>query len=257
MQITDVIRGDDHLSNTPLQVAILQALSRPVPRYAHLPMILDPAGRKLSKRFGAASVEDYTDFLPGALLSHLALLGWHPGTEQTIFTLDDLVSQFSLDRVGASPARFDIDQLRHVNAHMIRELGDDAWLAAWPGHPGVDALTAKRVVQEKIVTWADAPRLLAPLDDPLVIEEDIGFSSADRELLRAAHEALSGADSWDEQSIGAALRAICDAMCMKPRKAIPVVQQAVMGQRRGASLFTMAELIGRERVIDRISAQLT
>src|SRR4051794_6400422 len=115
--ITHVIRGDDHISNTPKQIRILEALSAPVPRYGHVPSILGPDGKKLSKRHGAVGVQEFRDegYIPEGLVNYLALLGWSYDEKTEIMTLDELVERFTLERVGAAPATFDYQKLEHFN----------------------------------------------------------------------------------------------------------------------------------------------
>jgi glutamyl/glutaminyl-tRNA synthetase len=257
MQITHVIRGDDHLANTPLQVSILRALGRPVPVYAHLPMILDSEGDKLSKRTGAASVEDYMHYLPEALLNYLALLGWSAPEGRTILSRDELVELFSFDHVGKSPGRFDQQLLDHIQGEHIRALDADEWKARYPGH--VDPDVAHFLMHDKALTWADEVHLLRPLTEPFVIDpsEEISFDFAQRQLLGKARAALDAIDGeWTEEKVGRALREMCKALNVKAREAIPVVQWAVMGQRRGTSVFRVLPLLGRERAFGRIDAAM-
>ena len=124
MGITDVIRGDDHLSNTPKQLLVLEALGGEPPRYAHLPLLHGPDGKKLSKRHGAASVQELRDagYLPAAVRNYLALLGWGADDDQTILSTEELIEQFSIERVGRSSAIFDERKLRWLNGRYMREL---------------------------------------------------------------------------------------------------------------------------------------
>ena len=128
MGITDVIRGDDHLSNTPKQLLVLEALGEPAPRYAHLPLLHGPDGKKLSKRHGAASVQELREagYLPAAVRNYLALLGWGAEDDETILSTPELVERFSIDRVGRAAAIFDEKKLRWLNGRYMREqpLGD-------------------------------------------------------------------------------------------------------------------------------------
>lgn len=254
MGITHVIRGDDHLSNTPLQVAVLKALQADIPTYAHLPMILGPDGKKLSKRHGAASVEDYYDYLPEALLNSLVLLGWSPAGEgDNIFSLEEMIEKFRLEDVGASPAQFDAEFLAHVQGQHFRALDKDEWIKRYPGSH--DPHTAHLLMHDKAVTWADEETLMRPLNDTLVIDEGIAFSPQDQAILDSAHDALAGIEGeWTEENVGDALRQMCTQLGIKPRKAIPVVQWATMGQRRGTSLFRVLPLLGRERSFERIDS---
>ena len=127
MNISHVIRGEDHISNTPKQILIQQALAIPRPKYAHLPLILGSDKSKLSKRHGAVSIDDYREmgYLPQALVNFMALLGWNPGTNQEIFSLEELIKEFNLDKVGKSGAVFNIEKLNWLNGHYIRQLSLD------------------------------------------------------------------------------------------------------------------------------------
>src|SRR5204862_1649351 len=123
MEITDVVRGDDHLSNTPKQLLLLRALGVEPPRYAHLPLLHGPDGRKLSKRHGAASAQELRDagYLPAAVRNYLALLGWGTQDDTTLMSTEDLVERFEIERVGRSSAIFDEDKLRWMNGRFMRE----------------------------------------------------------------------------------------------------------------------------------------
>ena len=135
MEITDVIRGDDHLSNTPKQLLVLEALGAAPPRYAHLPLLHGPDGKKLSKRHGAASVQELREagYLPAAVRNYLALLGWGADDDQTILSTPQLVEQFSIERVGSSSAIFDERKLRWLNGRYMRELPLDDYVEAVAG----------------------------------------------------------------------------------------------------------------------------
>lgn len=131
MGITHVIRGNDHLSNTNAQVVIHRALSTDgnAPVYAHLPMILGPDGKRLSKRHGAASVEDYMDYIPDAVVNYLALLGWGPGNDQQLFSRDELIETFELHKVGSAPAQFDPKLLDHIQKQHVLNMSKEEWIA--------------------------------------------------------------------------------------------------------------------------------
>jgi nondiscriminating glutamyl-tRNA synthetase len=123
MHITHVIRGEEHLSNTPRQVLIYQALGMPVPDFAHISLILNTEGRKMSKRDGDTAVIDYFNkgYLPQAVVNFIALLGWSPSGEQEFFTMEELIREFSLEKVSKSPAVFDLNKLNHINAHYLKQ----------------------------------------------------------------------------------------------------------------------------------------
>src|SRR6185312_4165176 len=157
-EITHVIRGEDHLSNTPKQLLVLEALGAEPPVYAHLPLLHGPDGKKLSKRHGAASVQELRDrgYLPEAVRNYVALLGWGTEESQEFFTTDELVREFSLERVSKSPAVFDEQKLRHINGRYVRELAIEdltGRLEALTGREGLRG--AAEISQEKISTLSD------------------------------------------------------------------------------------------------------
>ena len=178
--ITHVVRGEDHLSNTPKQLLVIEAaraagFSRsPGPLYAHLPLLHGPDGKKLSKRHGAASVQELRDagYLPEAVRNYLALLGWGAGDDSTVLSTPELVERFTLERVSRNPARFDEEKLRWLNGVYIRSLPPEELarrLEAFTGREGLEQ--AARISQEKIHTLADfwplaGPLLDEPVDDP-------------------------------------------------------------------------------------------
>src|SRR5215204_6309815 len=180
--ITHVVRGADHYSNTPKQILILQAMGEEAPLYAHVPLLHGPDGKKLSKRHGAASVQELRDrgYVPEAVRNYLALLGWGTEESQEFFTTDELIRQFSLERVSKSPAIFDEQKLRHMNGRYLRDLGLDDLTAR------LEALTrrqglrdAAEISQEKISTLSEFWPLVSfvfegPADDPRAREKVLG-----------------------------------------------------------------------------------
>jgi len=181
MGITMVARGDDHVVNTARQILMYQALDYPVPVFAHLPMILGADKQRLSKRHGAVSVLQYRDegYLPGALINYLALLGWNPGTSQEIFTFEELVREFSFDRVQHAGARFDWEKLNWINGEWIRAMEDAELVRRLkPFLPDLDGATILRAVpalKTRMVKLADAVPLLDYLwtdPEPPVLEPD-------------------------------------------------------------------------------------
>src|SRR4051794_1794191 len=232
MAITHVVRGDDHLSNTPRQLLVLAALGAAAPVYAHLPLLHGADGRPLSKRHGAASVQELraAGYLPEALRNYLALLGWGYDETTTFFTTAELVEHFTIARVSRSPAVFDEQKLAWMNGNYIRRM-DPADLARaasdWltreglpgAGDPRLPAAVA--AVQEKISTLAEIPGLVGflfesdPEPDPKAWSKVMGKDGA-AESLRRAREALAAVEPFDEPSVETALRALADELGVKP-----------------------------------------
>jgi glutamyl-tRNA synthetase len=256
--ITHVIRGDDHVSNTPKQLQILRALGHEPPVYAHVPSINGPDGRKLSKRHGAVSVDEFRNagYLPDAMVNFLALLGWAPDGETTIMTRDELVARFSLDRVGASPATFDYDKLDWMNGVHLRALGPDAYadaLVTWVREQGLDwpderVRAAAPLVQEKIARLGEFPAFAGFLFGD--VEPDP--AQLDGPVLAAAAAALADVEPWQAAAIEERLKQLCDELGQKPRQVYAPIRVAVTGSRVSPGLYESLELLGRDTTLERL-----
>jgi glutamyl-tRNA synthetase len=261
--ITHVVRGSDHVSNTPKQLLVFEALGKPAPIYAHLPLLLGPDGRKLSKRHGAASVQELRadGYLPEAVDNYIALLGAGFAPDEEYFTLDELAERFRLDRVSKNPAVFDERKLRHMNGRYLRELGIDELtrrLEEFTGRTGLRG--AVEISAEKIQTLADfwplAGFLLdGPADDLAAFQRTIE-SDGGVEILSSAREALGEADPFDEETIEAALRRVVEQRGLKPGKVFQPVRVAISGTTASPGIFESVALLGREEVLARIDRAL-
>jgi glutamyl-tRNA synthetase len=259
--ITHVIRGVDHVSNTPKQIQILRALGHEPPVYAHAPDILGEDGKKLSKRHGAQSVEDFrtAGYLPETLVNFLALLGWAPDGETTIMSRKELVERFSLERVGASPATFDYKKLDWMNGQYIRSLTPDEFadrLVTYVRERGFDwpeerIRAAAPLVQEKISTLGEFP------DFARFLFEDVSQNGepVDRDVAETAADALEAVDHWDAGSIEQALRGMAERLDLSPRKAFQPVRIAVTGSNVSPGLFESLELLGKDVSLSRLRAR--
>jgi len=257
--ITHVIRGDDHISNTPKQINIIRAVGGEVPVYAHVPSIFGQDGKKLSKRHGAVGVEEFRNagYLPEALLNFLALLGWAPDGETTIMSREELVERFSLERVSASPAQFDYAKLDWMNGMYVRALPPDEFahrLIVWLGQQGYD-WDAERVhkaaplVQEKIARLGEFPEFAGFLFHDVDASVD-GHS----EVVIAARAALAELEPFTAEAIEAALRGVLERLGLKPRQGFQPIRVAVTGSTVSPGLFESIELLGREKTLERLSA---
>ena len=256
--ITHVIRGPDHISNTPKQIQIIQALGGDTPVYAHVPNVNGPDGKKLSKRHGAVTVDEFRQagYMPEALVNFLALLGWAPDGETTIMSRDELVQRFTLERVGRSAATFDYDKLDWMNGVYLRELPPEAYadrLVAYLREQELDwdegrIRAAAPLVQEKIARLGEFPEFAGFLFHD--VEPDP--SQLDPDVLRAAGEALEEVEPWTAEQIERALKEFCDRLGVKPRQAFPPVRVAVTGSKVSPGLYESLELLGREESLARI-----
>jgi glutamyl-tRNA synthetase len=256
--ITHVIRGNDHVSNTPTQINILLALGATLPVYAHLPDVNGNDGKKLSKRHGAVAIDAFRKdgYLPAAMMNFLALLGWSFDDKTTVMSPDELVERFSLERVGPSPSTFDYQKLDWLNGVHLRALSEDAYAGAlltWLEEQGI-AWPEDRVrqtvplVQEKIEKFSQYPDFARFLFEP------VPQVIADPGVCKAAAEALGAVDPWDAAGIEEALRAFAEAEGMKPREAFAPIRLAVTGSKISPGLFESLELLGRAESLARLRA---
>ncbi len=265
MGVTEVVRGDDHLSNTPKQLLVLAALGHEPPRYAHLPLLHGPDGRKLSKRHGAASVQELRDagYLPAAVRNYLALLGWGTGDDTTLMSTEELVSRFEVADVGRAAAIFDEKKLRWVNGRFMREMPLGDYTAAVARHLGREPderlRAACEIAQEKAQTLAEVWPLIRflfepPVDDPKPWAKVMKEGS--RQLLVAAREALSAAGSFDVASVETALSALPDRLGVKPGKLYQPIRVAITGSTVSPGIFESLSALGREQALARIDAAI-
>ncbi len=261
--ITHVVRGIDHLSNTPAQLLVFEALGLQAPRYAHLPLLHGPDGKKLSKRHGAASVQELraAGYLPEAVDNYIALLGAGFAADEEHFGLHELAQRFRLERVSKNPAIFDEQKLRHFNGRWLRELGTDeltARLEAFTGRSGLHG--AVSIAAEKIQTLAEFWPLVSflfegPLDDPGAFQKVIA-SDGGVEMLTAAREALAGAEPFTVETIEAALREVVQTRGVKPGKVFQPVRVAIAGTTVSPGIFESVALLGRDETLARIDRAL-
>jgi glutamyl-tRNA synthetase len=267
--ITHVVRGEDHLSNTPKQLLVLEAAAAagfgpdaPPPTYAHLPLLHGPDGKKLSKRHGAASVGELRDagYLPEAVRNYLALLGWGAGDDETVLSTDELVARFTLDRVSRNPARFDETKLNWLNGVYIRDMPVPELTRRLEAFTGRTALErAARISQEKIHTLADFWPLTGSLIDGPGEDQKARERWLDENGLAALADvraALAAADAFDEQAVGEALTAVIARREAKPREVYQPLRVAISGGTVSPGIFESVSLLGREETLRRIDGAL-
>ena len=253
--ITHVIRGDDHISNTPKQINIIRAAGGELPVYAHVPNVLATDGKKLSKRHGAQGVDELRalGYVAPALMNFLALLGWAPDGETTIMSRDELVERFDLDRVIKSPAAFDYEKLDWMNGVYLRAMSPQAYADTLveflgPDWDGATVRKAAPLVQEKITRLGEFPEFAGFLFHD--VEPDP--ADLDPAVLAAASEALAGVEPWEAGRIEQALRSLAEQLELSPRKAFQPIRVAVTGSRVSPGLFESLEVLGRERSLARM-----
>jgi len=257
--ITHVIRGQDHVSNTPKQLQILEALGAEIPVYAHVPLLNGPDGRKLSKRHGAITVEDFRaqGYLPDTLVNYLALLGWSYDDRTEIMTREELIERFTLDRVGKSAATFDYEKLEWMNGVYLRALPPEEYAETLLGYlreQGYEwdeelVRRAAPLVQEKIATLGEFPAFAGFLFVRVEPDPDL---LGDGAVLPAAAQALAGVEPFEADRIERALRELAERLGLKPREAFQPIRLALTGSSVSPGLFESLELLGKEESLARI-----
>jgi nondiscriminating glutamyl-tRNA synthetase len=269
-RINHVIRGEDLLSSTPRQLAVYRALEAPEPRFAHLPMILGPDKKRLSKRHGAVSVEEFRDrgYLPETMRNYLALIGWSFDDKTTVMTTAELIERFGLDRVNTSPGVFDFATLEWLNGEHLRMLTPERFSqvlldhlertgSQLASHPQRVREVAP-IVQEKLRELSQFEEYAAFLFGPVIYDDEaVGRVVDDPDAPRAlesARAALEQVSQWNAASIEEALRGACDETGLKPRVLFGPVRVAISGRSVAPGLFESLALLGREETLARIAA---
>jgi glutamyl-tRNA synthetase len=271
MGITHVIRGDDHLTNTPKQILLYRALERELPSFAHLPMILGPDRTRLSKRHGVTSVLEYKrrGFLPETMVNFFARLGWSHG-DQEVFTRDELIRLFDLDAVGSSAAVFDEEKLRWLNQQHLKT-ADPARLvdllqpfvcsrgavteSMWK-EAGTDRLAqGASLLRHRCHTLVDlAEMMLILFPVPMVSEVDLNIDERQAELVSAVCDSFAGAKSFSHEDVETLLRDTLSARGAKLKDVAAVIRAAATGRAVGPGLFDILSVIGNDLVAQRLRA---
>jgi glutamyl-tRNA synthetase len=266
MNITHIIRGDDHVNNTPRQINMIEALGGTLPNYAHLPMILGNDGKRMSKRHGAVSVTAYEDegYLPEALLNYLVRLGWAHG-DQEIFSQQEMIALFSLEHVNKSAAAFDIDKLQWLNQQYIKQATNQQ-LSSWvelafskknikPSSPEqlnkVVELQKDRV--KTLSEMANASEyFFADFESYDEKSAKKHFKQTSLPILQSIRQKLDDIQNWDAQSIQQCIHAYSEESELKLGKIAPPIRVAVCGSANSPSIDITLELVGKQRVLTRI-----
>ena len=277
MEVTHVIRAEEHLSNTPRQLAIYEALGYKPPKFGHISLILGEDHKKMSKRHGATSVTEYRNmgYLPEAVVNYLALLGWTPKGEQEIFTEEELIKQFSMKRVSSNDAVFDINKLNWINFQYMKKLDADQLydlivpFLVKAGYVDATVNEEKKDWLKKVIWFmkdhiyfagqaADELRFFFE-DMPKITDEDvlaIMKEETSGKLLKAFIEDLKALETFDQAEIKKCFNACMKAQGIKGKAAYEPTRIALTGVTQGPGMFEMMELFGREKTMDRLEAAL-
>jgi glutamyl-tRNA synthetase len=261
-EITHVIRGEDHISNTPKQINIIRAIGAEPPAYAHVSHVLGADGKSLSKRHGSVTVDEFrhAGYYAPALMNFLALLGWSYDDKTTIMSREELIERFSLDRVVPSPATFDYEKLDWLNGMYLRALEPDEYadeLVKYLRGEGYDwdeelIRRAAPIVQEKIERFGLFPDFAGFLFRD--VEPDRSLLDGRAPVVEAARQALEGVEPFEAAKIETALRGLAEELELSPRKAFEPIRIAVTGSKISPGLFESIELLGKDETLKRLTA---
>ena len=271
MQITHIIRGDDHISNTPKQVMLYEALGFELPKFAHIPLILSKGGGRMSKRHGATSIFEYKNmgFLPEALVNYLSLMGWAPGNDVEVLPLEETIKLFDVKDVNKTGAIFDIDKLTWMNGQYIKKMDTDEL-----ARRSEEYLKDKNVLDDKfdiqrwrgiVAAYKERMRTLEDFVgaykiffsdeaeyDEKAVEKYLRKANS-KEIINRCKSAIEAGDKFDKASIEDAYRRLADELKIKAAELIHPTRVAISGKTVGAGLFDMMELLGREKVLKRLA----
>lgn len=267
MAVTHVIRGDDHINNTPRQINILNALKATPPSYAHVPMILGDDGKRLSKRHGAVGVMQYRDdgYLPQAVLNYLVRLGWSAGDKE-VFSMAEMIELFSLDDVNKAPSTFNTEKLIWLNQHYLKEMPateiadhlqwhlENQQLDISNGPAITEVIEALRERAKTLVDLVASSRYFyEDFEEYNEAAAKKHFKTATADILQALYDALSALEQWDESALQGAIKSVCEALDLKLGKVGPALRVALTGAAMSPALEVTLALVGRARSLERIA----
>ena len=278
MEITHVVRGDDHISNTPKQVLLYRAFEQPLPRFAHVPLILGPDKKRLSKRHGATSVMEYQrrGYLPEAMVNFLALLGWSPGNDRELFALDELVAAFTLEGISGGNAVFNPEKLDWFNQHHIGRLDTEElarrvepllrdaglWKESFSGAARPWVLRTLELLKPRLKTLAQVVEDGRPFfqdtieREPAAVARHLGRPEL-RDHITALRAAFAAAQPFDQATLESIVRGLAEQRGVKAAQLIHATRVAVTGRAASPGLFEVLELLGPERTATRLAEAVT
>jgi glutamyl-tRNA synthetase len=274
MNITHIIRGDDHISNTPKQIVLYEALGRPSPQFAHIPLIMGEDGSRLSKRHGHTSVSEYRElgYLPEALFNFLSLLGWSPGDDTEIMDRDEIIKRFTIERVKDKPAQFNIKKLTWLNSHYLKHVSRERLYKLAIPYLSQAGCNISGFPEEKIIKLVDfyreRIRILSEITEAtkFFFEDKIIYQMEARqkfiepqeskEVLQEVYDGISTLQEFNEGSLETLLRRIAESKNLKFQDVAQPIRVALTGTTVSPGIFEVMELLGRQKVQERIKQML-
>jgi glutamyl-tRNA synthetase len=275
MEVTHIIRGDDHVSNTPKQIALYEALDKPIPQFAHLPLIMGEDGSRLSKRHGHTSVTEYRDlgYTPEALFNFLSLLGWSPGDDTEIMSRSDIIQRFTIERVKHAPAQFNLKKLTWLNSHYIKTMDLNNLvdlvkpflikanydLSKVPEAQVIKLISLYRERARTIAEFVDATRFYFNEEvtyQPEAVQKHLALPKG-KMVLTEVLNGLNGLPAFDLTNLETLLRALSEKHTLKFQEIAQPIRVAITGTTVSPGIFETMELLGKEKVVTRIQNALT
>ncbi|MEW6025984.1 MAG: glutamate--tRNA ligase [Planctomycetota bacterium] len=274
LNITHVIRGDDHISNTPKQIALYEALGKPIPKFGHIPLIMGEDGSRLSKRHGHTSIGEYQElgYLPEAMFNFLSLMGWSPGDDIELMSKDEIIKRFTIERVKDKPAQFNLKKLTWMNSHYLKHLPIERLYQLTKPYlekAGYDLAKASEAKAMKLVDlYRERIRVLSEIGEvtKFFFEDKVNYQAeavdkfvktADgKAVLAMVRDGVTGAGEFTHTSLEPVLRKVAETKGLKFQGVAQPVRVALTGTTVSPGIFEVMELLGKERVLERINACL-
>lgn len=275
MNITHIIRGDDHISNTPKQIVLYEALGKPLPQFAHIPLIMGEDGSRLSKRHGHTSVGEYRDigYLPEAVFNFLSLLGWSPGDDTEIMSKEEIISRFTIERVKDKPAQFNLKKLTWMNSHYIKHLSADIlYQLAKPYllQVGYDLMKfPEEKISQLVYFYRERIKVISEIAevtkfffaDKIIYQPDAKekfVNTVDgKAVLEMVRDEIAHIPEFNLTSLEPILRKIADSRALKFQGVAQPIRVALTGTTVSPGIFAIMELLGKDRVLERINSCLS
>lgn len=274
MNITHIIRGDDHISNTPKQIALYEAMDKPIPKFGHIPLIMGEDGSRLSKRHGHTSVGEYQElgYLPDTVFNFLSLMGWSPGDDTELMTKDEIIKRFTIERVKDKPAQFNLKKLTWMNSHYLKHLPIEQLYQSTKPYLEKAGYALTKIPEAQVMKLVDLYRerirVLSDISEvtKFFFEDKVNYQAeavdkfvktADgRQVLTMVRDGVLPISEFNTASLEPVLRQVAESKGLKFQGVAQPIRVALTGTTVSPGIFEVMELLGKERVLERINACL-